>query len=150
PFPRNMTRQWTHQLTADSMTMSASRTTAIGAIALAVSLALSCPAVAQKNEGMGALAPPPLTSTPLRPTLVPDDFLRRGDDYASKGQHDRAIQEYGRAIALDKKNADAFYKRGNAYGAKGDRRRAIADFSEAIKLVPTGAEPWNARCWERA
>jgi tetratricopeptide (TPR) repeat protein len=137
---------------SDSMTMSALRTsTAFGAIALVVPLALSCPAGAEKNEGMGALAPPPVTSPgKLRPSEVPDDVFRRADDYARKGQRDRAIQEYNRALALDKNNADAFYKRGNIYSSKGDRRRAIADFSEAIKLAPTDAELWNARCWERA
>jgi tetratricopeptide (TPR) repeat protein len=63
-------------------------------------------------------------------------YTRRGNEYAYKGQYDRAIQDFDQAIRLDPQNVVAFYDRGIAYGAKGQRDRAIQDFDQAIRLDP--------------
>jgi tetratricopeptide (TPR) repeat protein len=60
----------------------------------------------------------------------------RGNGYYAKGEHDRAIADFDKAIGIDPAQATAFYNRGNAYYAKGDRDRAIADYDRAILLNP--------------
>jgi len=66
-------------------------------------------------------------------------FMGRGSAYMTKGDFDRAIQDYDQAIWLDPNNALAFNNRGFAYGSKGDFDRAIRDYDEAIRLSPNAA-----------
>jgi tetratricopeptide (TPR) repeat protein len=70
-------------------------------------------------------------------------FYRRGDWYARKGDHDRAIQDYDEAIRLDPNYVPAltgrgrsYDKRGQLYDSKFDWDRAVRDFSEAIRIDP--------------
>jgi tetratricopeptide (TPR) repeat protein len=63
-------------------------------------------------------------------------FVNRGNAYASKGDLDRAIQDYDEAIRRRPGSAPAFNNRGEAYARKGDYDRAIADFTHAIELKP--------------
>ena len=53
-------------------------------------------------------------------------FQNRGTAYIAKGDPDRAIPDYDRAIGLDPNYANAFNGRGVAYQAKGDNERATA------------------------
>src|SRR5207245_6865217 len=46
-------------------------------------------------------------------------YLRRGDVWYAKGEWQRAVTEYDRAIALDPRRADAYNNRGNARRANG-------------------------------
>jgi len=73
-----------------------------------------------------------------------EKLLASGRDYATKGQHDRAIAAYGEAIQLNPR-ARAFYDRGNAYESKEDYDLAIADYSEAIRLNPKEALAFGHR-----
>jgi tetratricopeptide (TPR) repeat protein len=92
-----------------------------------------------------------------------DAFQSRGAKSFAKGDFDRAISEFTRAIdasssvgrsgpvssssnsfseasdirAVDTRTADAYVQRGRAYAAKGDLDRAIEDFSSAIKVRPS-------------
>ena len=72
-------------------------------------------------------APSPTTtrrssSSPMRVRLN-----NRGNAYASRGEFDRAIQDFDEAVnARSRSYAIAFYNRGNAHFAKGDPDRAIA------------------------
>jgi tetratricopeptide (TPR) repeat protein len=63
-------------------------------------------------------------------------FYNRGVVYADKGEYDRAIEDYNRAIELQPKYAEAFYSRGTSYAHKGEYDRAIQDFDQAIALKP--------------
>jgi lipoprotein NlpI len=60
----------------------------------------------------------------------------RGNGYKSKGDYDRAIQDYGEAIRLKPDFALAFYNRGNSYDSQGEYDRAIQDLDQAIRLKP--------------
>jgi tetratricopeptide (TPR) repeat protein len=71
--------------------------------------------------------------------IKPDDakaYNNRGLAYYEKGDNDRAIADYNKAIGLEPDDADTYNNRGNAYSAKGDKDRAIADYNRAIKLKP--------------
>ena len=72
-------------------------------------------------------------------------YNNRGFAYGTKGQHDRAIQDYDQAIKLDPSDAIAYYNRGIAYSAKGQLDRAIQDYDQAIKLDPNYAHAFYNR-----
>src|SRR5262249_45239972 len=61
------------------------------------------------------------------------------------GEHDRAIENYGRAIELNPNYFPAYYSRAGAYYAKGDYDQAIEDYGRAIRLKPNYAEAFNNR-----
>ena len=69
-------------------------------------------------------------------------FTGRAAAHRAKGDLERAIQDYDRAIKLDPNAATAFYYRGIAHGMRGETGPAIQDFTQAIKLDPKNA---NAR-----
>jgi tetratricopeptide (TPR) repeat protein len=71
-----------------------------------------------------------------KPTDLAGDFFNRASAYDFQGDHDRAIADYGQAIKLAPKNADAYYRRGAIYWVMADYDHAIADLSAAIKLDP--------------
>src|SRR5215469_13126474 len=62
-------------------------------------------------------APSRYQSIQLNPSYA-NAFSNRGNTYATKGQYDRAIEDYNEAIRLNPKHADAFYNRGTAHNAK--------------------------------
>ena len=68
------------------------------------------------------------------PQRMSTAFDNRGIAYRWKGEYDRALQDYERAIHLNPDNANAYNNRGVIYRIKGDYDRAIADYSEAIWL----------------
>jgi tetratricopeptide (TPR) repeat protein len=65
-----------------------------------------------------------------------DFFFNRGLEYDNKGQFDRAIQEYDRAIRLNPNLASAVYNRALVYANQGRFDRAILDYDQAIRLKP--------------
>lgn len=69
----------------------------------------------------------------------------RGNAYHYKGDNDRAIADYTRAISLNPLYAYAYNDRGEAYREKGDLIRALADFTEAIRVNPRYADPLTNR-----
>ena len=64
------------------------------------------------------------------------EYNDRGFHYASKGDYDRAIADYNKAIRLDPKFVLTYNNRGNAYREKGDNDRGIADYNQAMRLDP--------------
>ncbi len=63
----------------------------------------------------------------------------RGLHFEQKGQFDKALADFDRAIQLDPKSAVPYGGRGAVYLEKGDYDRAISAFSEAIRLAPPSA-----------
>jgi len=66
--------------------------------------------------------------------LVAVAFYNRGNSYKSKGQYDRAIQDYDQAIRLDPKHAYAFGNRAWVYEKMGRRDKAIRDYKKVYDL----------------
>ena len=69
----------------------------------------------------------------------------KGLNYKEKGQWDKAIAEYNKAIELDPKLAVAYVNRGIAYLQKGQFDQAISDCSKAIELNPKIAQAYLNR-----
>ena len=78
-------------------------------------------------------------------------FRSRGNAYADKGQSDRAIEDYDKALRMNPKDDEAHYKRGNVYLVMGQYDRAIEDYDQAIRLYPAYALAFNNRgiAWRR-
>ena len=119
---------------------------------IALTMLLIAPriAAAESSECVGDVA----TATPDeldRIILDCSEFLagahfKRGTLHSDKGEHDKAIADYGRFIELDPSaSALGYYNRGNAYSAKGDHDRAIADYTKTIELNPEYSPAYNNR-----
>jgi tetratricopeptide (TPR) repeat protein len=63
-------------------------------------------------------------------------YFDRGQAYFGKGDYDRSIADFNRAIGIVPNGGLYYNARGYAYEAKGDRQRALADYNMAIQLVP--------------
>jgi tetratricopeptide (TPR) repeat protein len=63
-------------------------------------------------------------------------FIASGETAAARGDGDRAIADFTRAIQLDPNLAPAYSGRGTEYYKKSDWDRAIADFTQAVRLDP--------------
>ena len=62
-----------------------------------------------------------------------------------KGDIDLAIQDYGKAIALNPNFSNAYYNRGVTYNGKGDVDLAIQDYGKVIELNPNLASAYCSR-----
>lgn len=95
---------------------------------------------------------PRVISTPLpipvsvAPAPDPAFYRKRGDDYARKGEYDRAILDYDEAIRLNPQDAVAYHNRGFAYHHKNNRDRAFENYNTAIRLNTDLAQQPNIQC----
>ena len=76
-----------------------------------------------------------------------DQFLSEGAAAFEKGDTDRAIAAYDKAIENAPNDVSAYIDRGLAYQSKGDYERAITDFDKAIVVDPNNADAYNSRAW---
>lgn len=74
-----------------------------------------------------------------------EDYYSSGASYANKGEHDRAIEAYTRAIELDLNKAEYYYSRGMSYAKKGEDEKAINDYNRAIQLESDKADYYFER-----
>jgi tetratricopeptide (TPR) repeat protein len=65
-------------------------------------------------------------------------YRNRGDAYRLRGDIDRAISDYSKAIELNPNYAPAYNGRGRAYISKGDYVHAVADVTKAGELTRKG------------
>ena len=72
-------------------------------------------------------------------------YNNHGVTYHNKGEIDKAIEGYNKAIELDPNNVTAFENRGIAYYNKGRFHRAIEDFSTVINLKPDDPFAYSGR-----
>ena len=75
-----------------------------------------------------------------------DDLIRSANDWASKGERDRAIEDLNRAIAIEPRNDRAYSTRGSVWllkaeldQAKTGYDNAVADFNKANEINPQNA-----------
>ena len=73
---------------------------------------------------------------------IKDVYLNRAWCWISKGDYDRAVEDFDSALSIDNKFDASYYGRAYVWNKKGDLQRAIIDVKEAVKLNP-GNENYN-------
>lgn len=63
-------------------------------------------------------------------------LTQRGMERAQRGQHVRAIADFGRALRIDASLVETYIERGLAHQARGAYASAITDFEAALALAP--------------
>uniref|UniRef100_A0A8C0XJF4 S1 motif domain-containing protein n=1 Tax=Castor canadensis TaxID=51338 RepID=A0A8C0XJF4_CASCN len=63
--------------------------------------------------------------------------VKIGVDYFKIGRHVDAMNEYNKALEIDKQNVEALVARGALYATKGSLNKAIEDFELALENCPT-------------
>jgi tetratricopeptide (TPR) repeat protein len=82
------------------------------------------------------------------------DDIKTGNVSAARGDYDKAIRLYTKAIESGKLSQEnlsiAYYNRGLARRKKGDYDKAIADFTKAIEINQNDADAYRFRgyCWK--
>jgi tetratricopeptide (TPR) repeat protein/predicted aspartyl protease len=90
-----------------------------------------------------AVAPPPGQAAAAPDETEPHDaasFGRRAAAFASRGELQRALQDYDRAIALDPKDAGLRLERAQARARAGQAVPAMDDLNQALQLDPSNAQ----------
>ena len=88
--------------------------------------------------------PPPLPAKPApsqKSTRIlqgDEQYLKRGLQRQSEGNHDGAIADFTKAIELNPNMAKAFAARGVSKEAKGDGAGAKSDYSQSIQIEIMG------------
>lgn len=72
-------------------------------------------------------------------------YNTRGRQRYEKGEYNKAVADYSRAIRLNPKFSSAYSNRALASHAMGDYDMAMADHDEAIRLDPNNAFAYDAR-----
>jgi tetratricopeptide (TPR) repeat protein len=78
------------------------------------------------------------------------DFFLQAEEQAKRGYFEKALENFGQAIRLDPKYAEAYFRRGTLRSNFGQKQKAIEDFDQAIRLNPKYAEAYNNRGIARA
>src|SRR5690349_14892038 len=91
-----------------------------------------------------------LASADARAREGAEEFVKRGDELLEKGEFEKAVKEYDRALKLDAKDVRAYLGRGAARSASGDPFGAARDFSEAVALDPQEPRAYYGRARVRA
>lgn len=76
-------------------------------------------------------------------------YITSGNEWEDKGDYDRAIADYNKAIMAGELSAEelaiSYYSRAGAWWYKGDSDKAIADYNEAIHINPKFAYAYYGR-----
>jgi tetratricopeptide (TPR) repeat protein len=73
----------------------------------------------------------------------------RAARYLSKGDFDKAIEDYTEGIRLEPKNAEAYCSRGKAHAERGEHEEAVADYTQAIARNRDFVEAYRGRAAAR-
>jgi tetratricopeptide (TPR) repeat protein len=79
------------------------------------------------------------------PSLDSEAYNNRGVVYYNKGQYDKAIADFNRALKIEPRHFWAYHNRGRTYISKYRLDKAIADFSKALELNPRDASTYYFR-----
>jgi tetratricopeptide (TPR) repeat protein len=120
------------------------RTTALAPLALAIALMLShsatTPAHADAGEECrqrsGEAAIVACTAWLKEKPDAHEAYVLRGIEYAERAIYDRALEDYGKALAIRPDYVDALKARAFALNATGKREAALEDLRRAKTLAP--------------
>jgi tetratricopeptide (TPR) repeat protein len=92
-----------------------------------------------------------IASGELSQEQLSEVYELRGFTWDDKGDYDKAIADYTKAIEIDPKNSYAYINRGVDWYDKGDYDRAIADYTRAIEIDPKNSDAYYNRslAWDK-
>lgn len=73
-------------------------------------------------------------------------YSNRGQSFMRRRAYDKAIEDYGQAIALDPRLVAAYRNRGAAYFISESYDKALPDYDAVIRLVPDEPGGYADRC----
>jgi tetratricopeptide (TPR) repeat protein len=73
-------------------------------------------------------------------------YSHRGQSFMRRRAYDKAIEDYGQAIALDPRLVAAYRNRGAAYFISELYDKALPDYDAVIRLVPDEPSGYADRC----
>jgi tetratricopeptide (TPR) repeat protein len=73
------------------------------------------------------------------------NFFDRGFEYGAFGMYQKAIEDFGRAIALDPLNIEAYLNRAKMFLSIGDVPHGLADCDKAIEIDPLSSDGYSTR-----
>jgi tetratricopeptide (TPR) repeat protein len=77
-----------------------------------------------------------INANKLEPVLIGMAHVNRGRWYVEKGDPERAIADFTRAINLDSQQNLAYFQRAQLHAAAGRKAEAIADYRKVLELQP--------------
>jgi tetratricopeptide (TPR) repeat protein len=84
-------------------------------------------------------------AAPHDPSNASSALNNRANAYELIGEYDQALEDYGRAIKLNPKNAVASFNRAGLYYTKAEYEDAIKDYDRAIDVKPDYIDAYNNR-----
>jgi len=88
------------------------------------------------------IRPDDMSFVNFMPVILPsitDDalaYFNKGMDFYMEMKLDAAINEFNRALAIDRNLAEVYFFRGNIYDYKGNYDKAIEDYSTVLRIKP--------------
>ncbi|NQS79219.1 MAG: tetratricopeptide repeat protein, partial [Methanoculleus bourgensis] len=86
-----------------------------------------------------------ITHKMVLPWKSAEDWCRKGRAYGERGQYDRAIECYDRALKLNANAANAWYHKGRVLNTACRYLEAAECFDQGIRIDPDCARLWAAR-----
>jgi tetratricopeptide (TPR) repeat protein len=71
-----------------------------------------------------------------------ETYIRYGDEMMFRGEYQKALQNYDKAIAYQQDSARAWHAKANALDALGNHTEALTCYDTALKWDPRDAECW--------
>ena len=81
--------------------------------------------------------------------MLTNPYFTRGICFTTSGQHQKAIEDYNKAIKLVPNHSHYYLNRAAAYIALKDYKHAAEDYSKVLELAPTNALTFlqRGKCW---
>ncbi|MCC7201211.1 MAG: tetratricopeptide repeat protein [Nitrospirae bacterium] len=83
----------------------------------------------------------------LHDPLTLDEHITLGLSYEKKGEDDLALEEYGTAIKMSKKDFRPYFSTGNVYYKKREYNLAEKYYNKALKIAPDNGDVHNNLAW---
>ncbi len=78
----------------------------------------------------------------LRPSHDEETWIRYGDENMFRGEFEKAVENYEKAIEFQADSTRAWHSKANALEALGKYEEAVKSYDTALKL-----DDGNAECW---